>query len=670
MRGKGTGILKKTALILSVVIIASAFFGCCAAEEGNGLARLMSTGISRMLSTAKQKLEQPPAYRSERAKWTVMLYICGADLESEWGLASENLAELCSVAVPEEVNILVETGGAYEWSNPFVEPDALGRFIVRSGALQLLDIQPSASMGEAGTLGDFIAWSQWNFPAERYMLLLWDHGGGSVGGVCFDEVYYNDSLDLNELGEGLSMAEEPFELIGFDACLMATLETAETASPYAKYMVASEEIVPGRGWSYDALAEYISENPDCEGEELGRVICDSYYSKCRVTNDEDMVTLSLIELDKIPELSRCFSGMAGEMTGVTGDIDSYRLLVQAVGRTENYGGNSESEGYTNMVDLGDLAVNARSVLPQTGSALLEALFDAVVYQVKGANRTDANGLAVYYPLSRDTYELDMYSEISRCANYMKYLENMIPEWDAPDWADDSADAPDVEPVSLRDEYRVEFETWFTDENYLLDVTNGAQAVESVQFALYYIDYDYNEYMLMGYDNDLFHDWENMRFCDNVRGVWPAINGLFCSPTLIAEAERYNIYSIPILLNGEQTNIRAAYIWNADGSGYFKILGIWDGLDDSTGMSARGMRKLKMGDEITPLILGINIDTGENIYYEYGSFIYEGEAVISEEPLDDGDYSYIYMVHDVFGNVFSSEEAILEIRGDNMRIYQP
>ena len=89
------------------------------------------------------------------------------------------------------------------------------------------------------------------------MLLLWDHGGGSVGGVCFDEVYYNDSLDLNELGEGLSMAEEPFELIGFDACLMATLETAETASPYAKYMVASEEIVPGRGWSYDALAEYI-----------------------------------------------------------------------------------------------------------------------------------------------------------------------------------------------------------------------------------------------------------------------------------------------------------------------------------------------------------------------------------------------------------------------------
>ncbi len=664
MKKTVTGWLRRISLLMAALAVAAAFFGCDALWGGQ-----LSRSVRDVLETARLTIgETLDVEDSERADWTVMIYLCGSNLESDWGLASENISELCSVSFPQNVNILIETGGSSDWYSRFVKPDAIGRFIVRSGVPHMLDRRPQANMGDAQTLGEFIKWGQRNFPARKYMLLFWNHGGGSLGGVCYDELYGNDSLDLNELSAGLSMAYEPFELVGFDTCLMASLETAEVVAPHAKYMVASEEIVPGRGWNYDSFASYIVENPDCGGEELGRVICDSYYSKCRITNDETMVTLSVIDLKKIPELSRRFAAMAGEMTGVTGDINSYRLLSQAVGRTENYGGNSDSEGYTNMVDLGDLTVNAKSVLPETGSALLQALFDAVVYQVKGENRINANGLSVFYPLSRDTYELDCYSQISACANYLKYFEKIIPYWTAPDWVNDNVSVPDVEPVTQDEEYQVDFETYFTDHNYVLDITNGAPAVESVQFALYYVDYEYNEYMLLGYDNDILHDWENMVFSDNMRGVWPAINGLFCSPTVIAAAERYNIYSIPILLNGEQTNLRAAYIWNADGTGYFKILGTWDGIDNSTGMSARGIRKLEMGDEVTPLLLGINWETGEEQYYFYGSFIYEGEAEISEEPLDDGDYLYYFIVRDIFGNTFKSTEINVEMDSENIRMF--
>ncbi len=660
MKRKRARIIRWISLVLALMMLSAALGGCMPA--GNELASSVAQGVNELLSWARSTDDV------HRADWTVMMYFCGSDLESAWGLASENLAELCSVSVPSNVNVLIETGGASSWSSPFVSESINGRYEVRSGVLHLVDRQPASNMGEARTLGSFIKWGQSRYPAKKYMLLLWDHGGGSVSGVCFDELNWNDSLDLNELSDALSEAREPIELIGFDTCLSASLEIAATVAPYAKYMVASEEIVPGRGWSYDGFVGYIAENPGCDGEELGRVICDTYYNKCTVTNDEDFITLSLLRLDKIDELLRRFEAMALEMTGVTGDITSFRSLSQAVGRTENYGGNSDAEGYTNMIDLGDLVVNAKSVLPETGSALLKALFDTVAYQVKGANRMDANGISVYYPLSRDYYELDRYAELFTFANYLRYFEYIIPSWVAPDWVDDETEQTEIFPVTQNDEYKVEFETFFTDSNYVLEVTNGAQAVESVQFALYYVDYEYNEHMLLGYDNDLFHDWEHMMFSDNMRGVWPAINGLFCSPTVVAAAERYNIYSIPIMLNGEQTNLRAAYIWNADGTGYFKILGVWDGIDTSTGMSARGMRKLAMGDEITPIILGINLETGEEQYYSYGSFIYEGEANISEEELDEGDYVYHFIVRDIFGNTFTSERVNVKIDSENIRMY--
>ncbi len=95
-----------------------------------------------------------------------------------------------------------------------------------------------------------------NYPAEQYDLILWNHGGGAFFGYGFDETT-NDSLTLDELDQ--AFADSPFhdgnklEFIGFDACLMANIETAHTLSPYANYMVASQESEPGSGWSDPSL---------------------------------------------------------------------------------------------------------------------------------------------------------------------------------------------------------------------------------------------------------------------------------------------------------------------------------------------------------------------------------------------------------------------------------
>ena len=129
--------------------------------------------------------------------------------------------------------------------------------------------------------------------------------------------------------------------------------------------------------------------------------------------------------------------------------------------------------------------------------------------------------------------------------------------------------------------------------------------------------------------------------------------------LIEEGDDYNLYSIPIMLNGEETNLRAAYIWTSDGSGYFEVYGCWGGLDSDTGLSDRDIIKLADGDEITILMNGENWDTGDTTQYEIGSFVVDGPVVLEETDLFDGDYLYEYEVTDVFGNVYYSEPIIME-----------
>ena len=106
---------------------------------------------------------------------------------------------------------------------------------------------PLSSMADPETLQDFVAWGAVKYPAKKYGLVLWDHGGGSKTGIFIDELFENDTMYLYELGEALRGGGVMFETVLFDACLMANVETAYIIKDYARYMVASEEVVVGQG---------------------------------------------------------------------------------------------------------------------------------------------------------------------------------------------------------------------------------------------------------------------------------------------------------------------------------------------------------------------------------------------------------------------------------------
>lgn len=640
--------MKKKVLCLFVVMLLLFVTACSAAPAA-------VTDSPQETNEASEPSETAESQNADT--WSVFLYMCGTDLESEGGAATQNLQELMSVSQSDNVSFIVQTGGTAAWQTEGIDPKSLQRWELEGGSLSLVDEQPLTSMGDAQTLGDFLSWGVQSYPADKYMVAFWNHGGGSAAGVEFDELFDSDSLSLSELSLGLSAAGAPFEIIGFDTCLMASLENAAAIAPYGSYMVASEELEPGGGWDYAAWVQYLCDHPEESGLEIGTAICDSYFAKCEANEEGAMATLSVTDLSVIPELAANFDAMAGEMTGVTSDITAYQTFIQGIMRAENYGGNNDDEGYTNMVDLGDLAINTESVLSDTADALLDSLFAAVKYSVKGESRSEANGLSVYFPLAINSDELTVYSSTAATSeSYLRFIE-AVTDWQVPEG--DAQNVPEVSAPVHQDDYEVQLATHLTDDGYFtMDVTSGMESIASVTFSIYYMDYDYNEYMLLGIDNDIVGDWDNGSFVDNFRGVWPTINGNYCAPTLLSETEEYNLYTIPIMLNGERTNLRAAYIWDAEEDGHFEVYGAWNGIDSDTGMSARDIIQLKDGDEVTLLFDSVNWETGETTTYEMGGFVVSGDIVMEESDLIDGDYLYQYIVTDVFGRETYSDQVIM------------
>lgn len=334
--------------------------------------------------------------------WAVYWYLCGSNLESEDGAASADLAEMLAARLPDNVKVVIQTGGASKWRRPGISAKNIGRYVYHAGKLEQVAKLPQSSMGDEATLTSFLAFCKENYSADHQVFVFWDHGGGSIGGVANDENYSFDSLSLREIKNSFkkvytaSADHPPFEIIGFDACLMATLDTASTLNGFARYMVASQEVEPANGWQYTTWLNALGAHTSISPEALGKTICDSYLEGCQEAQTEGNATLSLIDLDKIPLVTLAYNALGLEAVSVAMEDDSfYATYGRQAKASENYV-NSRSEGFTNMVDLGSLVRRLKNALPEFSPHFLDSLGEAVVYKVHGPYRSPS-GLSCYYP---------------------------------------------------------------------------------------------------------------------------------------------------------------------------------------------------------------------------------------------------------------------------------
>ena len=635
----------------------------CADEEVEDV----STDLTTDAGTAADNTTDNGDIALEDGSWAVYWYLCGSDLESNGGFATNDLSELMEVELPENVNVVIETGGSAVWQNDLMDADKLQRWLYNSEGLQLVDEQPSASMGEAQTLADFLSFAKENYPAEKTAVVFWNHGGGSVTGAAFDEIYGYDSLTLDEMYQAFSsvwnpsMEKQPLELIGFDTCLMATVDVAYTFADLAHYLVASEETEPANGWYYSQWVGTLAQNPSMNGEELGKVICDAYYAGCEEVGTQDNTTLSLTDLTKVQPLLDAYDTFGAEaLAAACTDPGFFSQFGRVAAQSENYGGNTKEQGYTNMVDLGHMA---RQSVGMLGSAqeVLDALDDCVLYQVGGQYRTEATGLSCYYSYNGDVEDFNSYAGLGAGVAFKYfYSYELTGELDDSGMAYiadmDFEELPEVKNLLSTDWDGAPLDL---DEDGVSFLTLGPEAndiLAGIGFSLYYVDEESDMMLLLGTDNDMNADWDNGVFSDNFRGVWGSIDGNIVYMELSYESEDYNLYAIPVLLNGEEYNLQVVYDFSTD---EWNVLGARQGIDNS-GMADKELRLLQEGDEITT-IWYMSTASGDDEFEPYtaATVTVTADTAFGEMELPDGSYSMVYEMRDAMDNYAYSEPVTFD-----------
>jgi hypothetical protein len=300
---------------------------------------------------------------NEKSKWTFMVYLAGDNNLSEAG--ETDLGEMAAVGSSADVNLVAEfdrVGAEAHSKRYYVQKDSLH---------EVVDLDET-DCGDPNVLLDYVNWAAENYPAERYALILWNHGSGwepssidtiaqEVGtkhfgraegiersgtplrraffrstvstimtletseerAICCDDGS-GHSLDTLELGKVLHLATEklgqPLDLLGMDACLMSNLEVAYQARPYVRYVVASEENEPGDGWPYDAVLGKLVAAPDLATPDLAAHIVDAYIKSYVGRHYSGPVTQAALDLSRVRDLVEPLDELAGSLIARMPDV--------------------------------------------------------------------------------------------------------------------------------------------------------------------------------------------------------------------------------------------------------------------------------------------------------------------------------------------------------------
>jgi hypothetical protein len=336
---------------------------------------------------------------------TILIYAVGSDLESQQGRLTADLEEIFRGQPNKNTKILIQTGGTLNYHNKYMTNGASERFEVRDGQLEKHEglIQTAAS--DPATLRDFLVWGKAAAPSERYILILWDHGYGTMGGFGADELNGRKTMKVSELSKAIDASDMYFDLIVFDACLMGTVETAYALRNHGNYLIASEDATPAAGLYYTTWISAMERNPHISTERVGRLILDSFTLHSGIESNNRPTTISMMKLSQAESLVQAIENT---------DFDS--SLTDLAKNSELLGKN---EGIFDQYDLIDIMGQ---------SSEITAAAQALAFEVRNsAGYKNRNGVALYVPNRKMEQTHEMKEELTAIGLGSNYIATIFNE---------------------------------------------------------------------------------------------------------------------------------------------------------------------------------------------------------------------------------------------------
>ena len=399
-----------------------------------GVAHITVTSVDRPSVSATTTINVSAVVQDA---WTILLYMCGADLESGGdygtsygGAATSDIEEILKVSgQPDDVNFVIQTGGAAAWQSKYgISAANNQRYHVANKSLSKDNNQVYTSykgMGEASTLKDFLVWGINTYPADKIGVILWNHGGG-LDGVCYDEKKDSNSLTNNEVVTAVSGALtetglSKLEFIGYDACLMQMMEIAEFNAPYFNYQVAAQESEAGTGWDYDNWVDDLYAKKS--SETIFKAIVDSFINDNGGVNGTGYnyqgqyypadQTLSYLDLNEIADFKTAWEAMATQVKSKITSSNKSTFKNNVVGASKYFAGDDYT--YYAEFDCYDFLdkLSSNSTFNPGGNYISNArtaLNNLVKYNVvQKEGASDAHGLSFYFG---KTYNSSTYSHFT------------------------------------------------------------------------------------------------------------------------------------------------------------------------------------------------------------------------------------------------------------------
>ena len=628
------------------------------------------------------------AAASAEASTTVLVYVCGSDLQDA---ACVDLYEMAESENGEDTNIVVLAGGASEWDDEDLTGGTRNLVTIADGGFESVEDVGQASMGSAECLLDFLSYGLTEYPAQRTVFILWNHGGGTEGGICFDELEDEDGLTLSEIREALDALDEEvpgwrIDVFGCDACMMASYElTALLARYNIGYFVASEELEPGIGWYYTPWLEALDEDPDMSNEELCRQIVDSYMEDNQTYNPDDPFGLSAVDLSRFQPVAERMEDLAASLSAA---LDGGQLASLRRSRSRLYTFGSFCDGSWDMVDMG-AAVDAYAAIdPQAAADVKRLLGEAVVANRHSDNLAACSGLALLIPedTPQDYADYRDGFDVSHCLpNWMAFLDNYTERLTGADYnfsqttpvqvsAGDTVCGVDS---SLWDHIWLESQaaeshTVAVDE-YGFTTQLTAQDLENLDYVEGMMLWDMSDdeadcFVDLGLSRSNLIDWQTGVVTSLFDGSWPTFGDQLVPLYDQTSTESSRRSLIPVKLNGEATYL--VVVFHA-GSTEGRVIGANAGYDDN-GLPIRETTKLKPGDVIVPVYTMYYGEPDSDEDYEEGEF--EGDEIVWQDGMTvsyvsfDGEWDddepmklqFCFVLNDIFGDYTMSDFIEFEL----------